>query len=110
MRLGMLRCAAIASLAGSIPALADDVQGRVLEDHSFGCVDKADFDRIRTFSAQRNVDAVMHLVGEKKCFVLETGESISVDRDSLTDGMIKVRTQRSPDYIWTSPKAITMNP
>jgi hypothetical protein len=109
MHRGMLRFAAIAVLAGSAPALAD-VQGRVVEDHVFGCVDKADVDRILNFSAQRNVDAVMHLVGEKKCFVLETGETISVDKESQADGMIKVRTQRSPDYIWTNPKSITMNP
>lgn len=108
MRFGILPFAAAAMIGGSLPVLAAETGGHVVEDHSYGCVDKDDLASIRTLSSERNVDAVMRMVSDKKCFVLETGEKVTVDSDSSANGLVKIRTQQSPVWIWVNEPVISM--
>lgn len=108
MRFGIRPFAVAAMVLGPLPVTAATVTGHILEDHSYGCVEKDDLASIRTLSSERNVDAVMRMVAQKKCFVLETGEKVTVDTDSRADGLIKIRTQRSPVDIWVHEPVISL--
>lgn len=107
MRFGILPFAAAAMIAAPLPVLAAET-GHVVEDHSYGCVDKDDLASIRTLSSERNVDAVMRMVADKKCFVLEMGEKVTVDSGSSANGLVKIRTERSPVQIWVNEPVISM--
>lgn len=88
------------------PSAAAATRGSVEEDQVFGCVHRGDLTRIRALSEQRNSEAVMGMLSDQKCFVLETGEKIVVDTSSSWAGDIRVRTENSSAFLWTSRNAL----
>lgn len=92
-------------LACSAPAIAGTM-GTVVEDQVFGCTQMSDLTKIRALSVERKSEAVMAMVSDKRCSMLETGEKIVVDTSSLSGGDIRVRAENSHEFVWTSRNSL----
>lgn len=92
-------------LTYSTSALAS-TKGTVVEDNVLGCTQMSDLTKVRALAAARKSEAVMAMVSDKRCSILETGEDIVVDKSSLSGGDVKVRAENSNEFVWTSRSSL----
>lgn len=93
----------------SAPAPSSTASGsRVITQNTWGCRERADFDRLTEYKAQGDNAATADLLGQfidsGACTLLDTGDAVL-----LTDvgfGMSKVRRPGTTDEWWTYMEAV----